>query len=192
MFEGKETDEAQERHLAEMEALDRFTKSQVREIIAAAEKWLSGLDRSVLGSFAMDAELLMLHYADDIAASNVEYRKNYSRLLNKINEVKGARKKVLASHDWLNAHLTAEVYYWQYVSGEFSIESQLNSASPGIKDRFYFLKMVAGIASDVPESIPYINAGFIDKEVIERFIADDVDPELAVEVSGSSMLTVGA
>ena len=138
--------------------------------------YTSRLDRSELGYMAVDAEALAL--------CDVMFRMN-----NALHNAYGTgfyNSELIAADNALEARcafigvnsmtIRTEMFYWWKKDG-FPVETY-NGYNAEIINR---LKVLDVIAAN-PDKHEYFAAGIWDVDLIERFIADGVDPAIALEL----------
>lgn len=162
---------------------------QLRKASRAADKWFSGLDRSILGIFAVESAILKAVYVD--------YH------LHKINP-KNFHVDVLAA-DYLehviNSHLPdvsnresfysakwdaqIEMYFWLYQSNPsiaMNRDMKLNQDGVWTVKEEVFDKLLV-VAQYPIQYHPYFAAGLWEPTIVARCVADDIDVEMALELN---------
>jgi len=164
--------------------------SAVDDVAVDAIDFIGSLDRSVLGSFAVDGEALYLSHlvhryllvADDLSTSISVGDMSYGLYDDRASALKLAQE----TEDLYNATFplpyreaaATELFYWWSISGD----DELVEAESHYGD-YQAHNRLALIASSTPLVHSYFAVGIWDTAFIERCTADGVDPELAASMN---------
>ena len=155
-------------------------------LIDASRTWFSNVDRSGLGSFASDAELLIVVQAiNDLQHHGYEYEtETHTKVLNIFTRMINDRRDELGGAK-LQGGFTAEVYLWWDIYGKPDINEAISylTLDDSVTARIAFLKDVLTLTKGNPTWLPYVEAGVMDATVILNSIANNIDPNLAAEVN---------
>lgn len=155
------------------------------ELPSVSKAFVKGLDRSVLGAFAVDSEPLFLCdvkerwkvVKDRLTADGTLPLDdgNYRWSADALAEYGASYEEIY--------HLFAELYYWWGISDD----PELVAAVSGEEGKKFTdgIARLATIAAH-PEMHDFFYVGIWDTEFIERCITDGVDVDLALSMSGRS------
>lgn len=163
------------------------TEVQVKTAMETSRAWVKSLDRSIIGMFAVDEELLAIRYAYEFVNRNSTY---FPQLVTDVlSEMVTARCNVL----------NIPVYQWDDISGEFIFWWKRGDVpSEWMADYFdrlrtirenpsfqhlTMLDKVANFTTVYPAMLPYLESDIWDEILIHRFINEGIDPVIAVTLN---------
>ena len=168
-----------------------------QDAILSAEAWFASLDRSIIGSFALDEELITIMHASESLklGSNGRFIKPKIRSARKIAEIRRAGSQLDAISNMVEQRLgfpgatsqgvlyLAELYFWwerMYPSntGMQRLIAQRKDALKGLGEAMSRLHK----AADNPDERAFYELGIWDKESIERFTDTGVDASIAADI----------
>jgi len=157
----------------------------VHSAIRHSREFIDSLDRSVLGSFASDDRVL--HITDTIyrigkaygGVPNIPGNSRYYALADELVSLVGVGSEKMK-------HVNAELMFWwmkhdseQKLIRYYNFQHR-NEVDQSEVQRIYNL----GLVCEFPEMHEYFKVDIWDTELIKRFMADDVDAELASKALG--------
>ena len=172
--------------------MDSIQTSRLQELLAEGERWVSSLDRSALGFFALEGSILAAAHALETTlmatalgstSSDNDRESDSDVMQSALDEV----TRRLAGYSFpykvsdMLTPVRGEVFFWLERNGENSVYMETPNYAL-IRATTEFLRMVA----DNPDEQPYYAAGISDRAFICRCIADGVDASIASEISGVS------
>lgn len=163
-------------------ALDTQTKAFLND----GEKWFRTLDRSCLGDFAVDAQLLITLFAYE-AVHHMGYHTLFKHAT-RIQDLMIGRNIQLNRNPFVWDDVISELMFWWKqdkvpLSWRDKYRDYADATSFDSKQGLTFLDFVVDFTSEVPAAMPYLEAGISDRIVIERFINDGIDPNIAVTLN---------
>ena len=158
----------------------KYTMTEVKD---DSRTFVHSLDRSPLGRYAVDTKLLVI--ADTIQRLDMLHEvvggKDVGAKLSKLNWKLSS--KAVDSTGFTDFGFAPEVFYWWLHYGDAAMCNHANTilnrstvTMEGYVDR---LRLIAANRS----LHPYFHVGIWDVSLINKFIADGVDPALAIELN---------
>lgn len=149
-------------------------QATVEQRLQASSVWVAGLDRTFLGTYAIDARMLAYYHAynqfndshPDVLGTYPAYNQAFLEKYHEINKT--------VTEDGFTS--LAEMIFWVE---ETQYDGKITYA-PGVQEEsLLFLRSIAAITRNNAAAIPYVEAGIMDVDLIDTCIRDGVDPEIA-------------
>ena len=151
------------------------TAMTTKELKAISDSFIESRDLSRLGSFGSGAELVLI--GDFIQRCLMLARTDIYVLHAPITEYINKLNILIREADTTLEDVYSEVFYWWRNSGDDAlVDYSMESLNPYVNARINILSL----ALDHPERHDYLAVGITDTVAIAHFIADDIDPELAL------------
>ena len=149
----------------------------------ASFEWISSIDRSGLGSFAIDAGVLSIYDALDTVRGAFLFRDPEGKVIS--TDIGIALADYCMNNNLTEYlrddidHVKAEFLVWRKRTRHYWI-GNMKPDSAAVDDRMKFLAEVLSITGKNPAAVGYVDVGIMDGEAIESFIADGIDPNMAL------------
>jgi len=145
------------------------------ELKAISDRFISSRGLHRLGSYGSGYDLVLA--GDFIQRCLMLARTDLYVLHGSITEYINKLDALIRDADTTLEDVYSEVFYWWRNSGDDAlVDYSMESLNPYINARINILSL----ALNHPERHDYLAVGITDTVAIERFIADGIDPELAL------------
>ena len=158
-------------------------EAMVYEVVGASESWASTLDRSVLGSFSVDEEILILTHAYMSSSESFSGDDTYppdvgSALIKRISEADKRVRAEFPDGGRMNSYEAyAELFMWWAEQGVYANARALETYEYTNRDAAFLTKVARH-----PERLAYYEAGLRDDDFIDRCVADDIDVSMVTSL----------
>lgn len=160
--------------------------AQVESYIHRAETWFSTLDRTFLGSFAVDGRTLVLRFAYELMNQDDDRELAFT-VGNKLSYLMDLRYEEIygSSVQWRS--ITVEMlFWWEYYDAPSewmdAYSKGFNTDSAIITATLNALHSLSDFLIRVPAALPYLEAGISDRTFIERCVNDGIDADIALRL----------
>jgi len=147
--------------------------------LQASRKWLYPIDRSSLGFYALPIEVLCA--ADVIESQSLQEGKEYA--LSELREITVGRfhdavvAAGIVTTGSVFSRAISEIAYW----GELIMDEPFRRPENMDVEAYRTIKLMASSDSSMH---PYFEAGIWDTSLVQHFIDEGIDADLAVKVYG--------
>lgn len=156
----------------------------VESVLNESREWLTGLDRTILGKFACDAEYMILRNAFirlSWSEGSVAVDSPVNNVMSELNDLmdeylmKMHLSETGLRNDFRNK-VRDEINFWWAVSNDEVWVTRSYVFDDYRDDRTWVDRYMALFT--VPARLPYFEAGLFDVVKVDRFIRDDIDIRL--------------